>query len=41
MFCKRLFPLEDFIATDRSKKFHTGLVDSCAIAVYCWRQNKK
>jgi len=32
--CKRLFPKENFTATERSKKIHDGITDSILIAEY-------
>ncbi len=32
--CKRLFPEVDFTPTERSKKFHEGMVDAALIAYY-------
>lgn len=34
LVAKRLFPQEDFLATERSKKPHDGLVDACLLAEY-------
>jgi hypothetical protein len=38
--CKRLYPKETWTATDRSKKFHTGMTDACCIATYGLRKLK-
>ena len=32
--CKRLYPKENWVATERSKKFHTGMTDACCLATY-------
>jgi len=40
-YCQRMFPKEDFKATDRCTVIHDGLTDSCAMAVCCLRRNKK
>lgn len=37
--CKRLFPNESFIATERSKKYHDGLGDAVLIAEYLRRKS--
>ncbi len=34
---KRLFPKESFLATERSKVPHDGIVDACLIGLYCTR----
>lgn len=37
---KRLFPNQDFLATERSRKPHDGIVDAILIAEYCRRKFK-
>lgn len=37
---KRLFPKESFLATERSKVPHDGIVDSVLMALYCKRHFK-
>jgi crossover junction endodeoxyribonuclease RuvC len=43
--CRELFPCESWLATERSRKFHTGLVDACCLAMYglrfIWEENSK
>ena len=39
LWCKRKYPNEQWTATDRCKKIHDGMTDSCALAVYCYRRN--
>lgn len=36
---KRLFPKESFLATERSKVPHNGIVDACLLALYGKRMN--
>lgn len=38
LFCKRMFPLEDWTPTQRSQKEHDGLTDACCIAIYGLRE---
>ncbi len=40
MFCQRKWPKEDWTATERSVKPHTGLTDAAVIALYCYRRNR-
>ena len=39
IIAQRLFPDEDFRATERSKKMHDGLTDACLVAYYGCKEN--
>ena len=39
LFCRRMYPNENWLESDRCKNPHSGMMDACCIAVYNFRMN--